>query len=801
LEKVIVAILGLSLTLLAADPPFVRPSFTSKDASGKTSTWRYPAIRVKSAANAVDADIQLMRAQGYEHARLRYFPEMEFFRRLVTGRISGLIPDAGAREQDKKFLAIGLHETVRKTTENIRRHFPAEYRFLEAYAEGVNSYLVSRWVSAGTDKWEPQDSVAISIAFSFLQSASFEDQLFIGSLQRKLYETPARPLPSNFPKAFIDFLDFRPIFAPNVPPQTLAQAGAASPTLLPSYTCPEKALVGGCKGNAPGSNAFVLSASRLKSNLGAASALTSDPHMPLMNPSLFFWNALDSKSAGGTFFARGASVPGVPGIVIGENRDIAWGINNAMPHSDQVYVEQLSADGKQVLFNNQWIDLEIRTIEMPGMGEKKETLVVRTVPHHGPIFSDHWPGISGLAPQTALSWKWSCAEESLEFVGILAVNRAQNWDEFKEGLRKFCGVGGNFTFADQKGNIGFYQHGKYPKRPWASKTKLPYVPVAGTGTHEWEGYFDRFLEIYNPASGFIAVSNDDLTGKNQKPHLSDFENYYSFRQLEGARSQRMTDRIEAFGGPLDWDDIQSVQNDHYDKVAERMVKTLVAAANDQGEVAASPVGKALLGFDFQMKAESRDALVYSQWLSAIMADTLAGLIPEDLYSTFTLQTYTIQTLYWTLVREKENDFAAFKQRILRTLETTQTHLIASGNAGKTWGDIHRLKMESPLDALFSTLGMSLTPTDIPRDGNFWTVDVGAYIAKPPADGSIPVSYPNNYGPIFRMTSMFLQDGTIDSRAILARGIASPLDSDGKASVNELRMYSKGQYGPLVPYIR
>lgn len=227
----------------------------------------------------------------------------------------------------------------------------------------------------------------------------------------------------------------------------------------------------------PGSNAWAVSGAHTQS--GQAS-LANDMHIAWSLPGVWYMAHLNAPGMN----VSGVAIPGVPAIVVGRNESIAWGITNLGFDVQDLYVPALS----QAV-------LERDRIAVKGTpGEPFQQLVNA----HGPMFNG--PGNRPVA------LRWVAAEKMPFKIGLVKLNRAKNWDEFRDALREFPGAASNVAYADKSGNIGLQVTGPLPIRKGCNGQR-----VLAAGTCEWEGFipFDELPSFYNPGPGLIVTGNQN----------------------------------------------------------------------------------------------------------------------------------------------------------------------------------------------------------------------------------------------------------------------------------------------------
>lgn len=286
----------------------------------------------------------------------------------------------------------------------------------------------------------------------------------------------------------------------------------------------------------PGSNGWAVSGAHSADGVPMAA---NDPHLTYGIPGT--WYLVHLKAPG--LDVSGASLPGVPGVISGHNRQIAWGVTNLQADVMDLYIEQMDERTGQYLFqgkvNQAQLDREIIAVR-----DHKPTQVDVWITRHGPVLA-HENG-------KTYTMRWSAAEGfGFPFFDI---DRAQNWQQFRAALRRFWGPGQNFVYADRAGNIGYQATGAVPIRRGFDGD----VPLDGaSGKYEWDGYipFDQLPSFYNPASGIVATSNQDpFPSSFPYPVTGSFADPYRVRQVRALLSSKPK---------LTVDDMLAVQKDVY----------------------------------------------------------------------------------------------------------------------------------------------------------------------------------------------------------------------------------------------
>src|SRR6185312_15161472 len=229
-------------------------------------------------------------------------------------------------------------------------------------------------------------------------------------------------------------------------------------------------------------------------------------------PSIWY----ELELTGGGFDVVGAGFPGAPGVVIGHNRHIAWGMTAACLDVQDLVIEQINLENPaQYRYRDQWRAGRLVREEIQVRGRKEPVVEEVLITDHGPVISPSLPG-----EDRALALRWTALEPGTLVQSVAAYNRAQNWSEFTEALRLWDVPSHNFVYADVEGNIGYYTPGAVPVRSRGTGA----VPVPGwTGEYEWMGVipFEELPHAYNPPLGQIVTANNRLVGDDYAHHLGD----------------------------------------------------------------------------------------------------------------------------------------------------------------------------------------------------------------------------------------------------------------------------------------
>ena len=314
-----------------------------------------------------------------------------------------------------------------------------------------------------------------------------------------------------------------------------------------------------------GSNNWVVNGT--KTTTGRA-ILANDPHRVITNPAVRYlahlvapgWNVI------------GAGEPAAPGIAIGHNDRIAFGLTVVGMDQQDVYVESLgpcAGDAPTALTcvktATGWKRIEARTDTIRVKGEAPRAVVLQFTAH-GPIVS------VDTARKRAFAIKSVHAEPgTASYLGSLALDRARNWTQFEAAMTRWLMPSENMIYADVEGNIGWIAAGLMPTRKWSGL-----LPVPGDGSHEWSGFVPgRALpRAYNPASGFINTSNDNILPTGYTTPISyEWATRYRAERVREVLQESRKFSVEDFG---------RLQHDDKSLLAAALIPSLTAAATRLG---------------------------------------------------------------------------------------------------------------------------------------------------------------------------------------------------------------------------
>ncbi|MFA6449182.1 MAG: penicillin acylase family protein [bacterium] len=679
----------------------------------------YGIPHIKASSN-----YDLFFAQGYIQASDRLW-QMDCNRREANGKKAEMFGQ-GAVGHDVNVYMVGLPQVSQKIWETAE---PWEREAFQAYADGVNAYIAGMTtlpeeyteIGAKPELWSPVDSFAIGRSVSWMLSSALQIEIALGILSKTIGKTALMRLipfdgvdPITITQwnggsgaADVDGAVYSESGESSFPAERFdAHAAAAlqsvTDTLGHGLTMPVFA-----------SNNWVVSGKR---TAGGAPLLSDDMHMGMPNPAIWYEFQLESPE----FNVVGMTFPGTPGLMVGHNGSIAWGVTTAMYDVLDVYVEKPDPQkpetnyiykGESLPYTEEKVEIRYKTPE----GMKSET---RTIKHtiHGPMIS-----IDRLAP--AISFRWTGHEPTHEGRAFFKMFKARNLVDFKKALADFEVGAMNFVYADVDGNIYYRGQGKVPIRKGT-----PYLPLDGSsGKYEWTGYipYDELPHAENPPEGYIASANNRQVDKK-------YPYYLGIIFDKGWRARRITDLLKA-DDKMTPEKMHAIQADVYSLPGEKLTPLLYKAAAKHPELlsdAAKASLETLKKWDFQESAQSVGPTILYKWLKHSALNIFKDDMPAEAYENIARP----EAFFPFLLSEKSMPIDFYDDKTTPDTREDKDYMLAKSltdavveiegqlgadQAGWQWGRLHKI-------TLGHTLGGKYNIGPEESDGGMDTVNVADF---------------------------------------------------------------------------
>jgi penicillin amidase len=464
-------------------------------------------------------------AQGYCHGQDRLF-QMDFYRRVVEGRVAEIAGEDGL-PVDRLMRTLGIRRIARHEEAGLDPELRAQ---LERFCEGVNAAardaralpFEMQVLRQGFEPWRPVDILSLGKLLAFGLSTNWERELLRSDMVRELGQELAARLDPVYP-------------AGNPVVDQSAFSGEGTP-LVEQIDAVRRSL--GLASEASGSNNWAVSGAR---SATGSPLIAGDPHLPPSMPGI--WYEVELRHGGR--FVRGASMPGMPGVYMGQNNDVCWTFTNVMADTQDLFVERV--EGDSYLFEDEWRPLQIVREEIIVKGQEPVELAVR-ITHHGPIVNE----ALGADEGEPLALAWQTLSEATAFAGMFELLEIGSGPELVAKLEGHTSPASNLIWADRQGSIGYKLIGRLPMRRGGS----PDLPKPGwTGEFEWEGTvpYAELPEAIDPVSGFLVTANNRIVGDDYPHHITS-------EWLDGFRAKRIEELIEATE-EHDIESFESIQTD------------------------------------------------------------------------------------------------------------------------------------------------------------------------------------------------------------------------------------------------
>ena len=539
-------------------------------------------------------------AQGYMHAQDRLW-QMELNRRIGSGRLSEIFGSV-ALETDRFCRRLGMHRAAVEQAKELVDH---DRRTLEAYANGVNAFIKTNAhrmpaefviLHITPEAWEPAHTIQWGKVQGWGLSGNWETELIRARLIAKLGVERAIKLEAGYDPQH-----------PLIIPPGVEYSGTNG-DLLEQYKQIQELSGFGILG---GSNNWVIDGTMTETG---TPLLCNDPHLSQTAPSIWY----ECHLVAGDVDVTGVGFPGSPGIIIGHNRRIAWGVTNAVSDVEDLYIEKFHPDDpSQYEFKGQWEQAQVIHEEIKVKGWDTPVIEEVRITRHGPIITATPQSGSNsqlstnentvTSPEHPLALRWPALEQFRISSAVHKLNRATNWDQFRDALRDWDVPPQNFVYADCEGNIGYIMAGAIPIRARGQGI----LPSPGwTGEYEWTGFipFDELPQTYNPEQHFIVTANNRVVDDT-------YPYYITHEWLNGYRAQRIRDLLTS-KGKLTLSDMTTFQADQYSIPATEIVPYILALeANTPLKRAVQEI---LHTWDYMLATDSIGATIYTTFLRTLI---------------------------------------------------------------------------------------------------------------------------------------------------------------------------------------
>ncbi|XWN35270.1 MAG: penicillin acylase family protein [Roseivirga sp.] len=532
-------------------------------------------------------------AQGYVTAFHRLW-QMDFQTYAAAGRMSEII---GPQAID--FDRLQRRKGNLYAAANALANFKADsalHSMINAYVAGINAYIKTlsykklpleyKLLAYQPEPWTP-----LKVALMMVQmidelcggNESFENTNALHQLGQEKFDLL---FPTHCPQN-----------EPVIPKRT-AWNFKPVPTQPPSWRVPQHMVhhKQHRSSEAGGSNNWAVAKKKTATD---TPYLANDPHLVMRLPAIWYGMHLQSP----TVNVFGATIPGLPSVIIGFNENIAWGVTNAARDVKSWYVIDFKDETRQEYrYDDLLLKTQLVTEEIKVRGQKSvyDTVVYT---HLGPVVYDD--NFLGRAGQHNLAMKWTGHHPGQELRSFYLLNRAQNYQEFEEALQHYHVPSQNFAFASVQNDIAINVAGKFPAL-WKDQGR--FLMEGNTAAYEWQGYIPTAHnpKILNPSQGYVSSANQRSTDQRYPYHYRHCrEEYYRNRRLNQVLSQ-----LQA----VDEKDMMQLQNDSYNLAAQESLPLLLKHLDTTQLTQEQQVAhQLLLDWDFYNEIDQLAPSVFQAW--------------------------------------------------------------------------------------------------------------------------------------------------------------------------------------------
>lgn len=716
---IIIAALGMFLNNLT------RKSFYEE--SGSASV---PGLQSPVSVYANDFGVPFIYAEnendmyftlGYIHARDRLW-QMDLYRRVAEGRLSEILGKEMV-EYDVLFRTLGID----RSSASIYHSLSSESKqILNSYTLGVNAFIESNisrlplefdMINYKPDMWTPENSVMIVRLMAWELCLSWYTDVMFGEIVRKFGIENAQDFFPSYPEDG-PFIIRSEAGSGNDSANVRSNSGSST---TPRLNRPSGGDVAGdffdlnmnfrkfffSDGIHAGSNSWVVSAELSETG---KPMLANDPHLALQTPSK--WYEVSLYNGQRRMSLSGFTLPGAPGVAIGHNGAIAWGLTNLMcDDADFFVLKRDSSDLTKYIHNQKSIPLDstVEAIKIRDSSDDHVFTAYRTV--IGPVVSGlsktgfaNKQSFQNLPGNDLLVLRWTGFEKSDEILSFYKINFAQSRLQFEEGLRSFGSPALNFVYADTAGNIAYHAAGLVPVRESADNVSALYPSGAGL---EWKGFipFAELPSEVNPKHGYIVTANNKPSSGYSRYISNLYEPHYRAKRIEEIISEGQIVTLE---------EMKMIQRDVYSEQAMEFCGHLFRSFGDSSKWSPDIAGYLglLKEWDYEFRTSSSAASLFSMFEAKLYENLYFAPLGEELFSNYLfLKNIPVRNTSELL---KQNSSVLFKteqekdQLLRKSFYDAVSALISKyGNepVNWQWGDIHKITLKHPLGILPSFSSM------------------------------------------------------------------------------------------------
>lgn len=546
-----------------------------------------------------ESEPDAMFVQGYLTARYRLW-QMDFSTRAAAGRLAEVIGER-LLDRDRGQRRKGMLHAARNTLA-VWEDSPEEMQLINAYTTGVNAYVQSltpadyplefKLLNYAPEAWTPLRSA--------LMFKSMAETLCFG--HSDLQASNALNL---WGEEMFNFLypEYNPRQSPVIPEgtpwnfDTISKAQPGPSPVMIGELLPYPILPQSPPGI--GSNNWAVSSAKTESG---HPILCNDPHLTLSLPSIWYEIQINTPE----YKAYGVSIPGLPGITIGFNEDLAWGVTN-VGHDvlDWYRITWMDDDKTRYLLDDQTHEVQLVEEIIDVRGRKS--------PHVETVKYTAWGPVVYEDPESqyrdlAMHWIAHEVQERKDFyeLGVFRrLGQAKTYEDYASALRNYESPAQNFVMANRSGDIAIRVNGKFPLK---RKQQGRFIQDGSSSLSEWKGFIpmEQVPTIRNPERGFVSSANQSSTDPSY-PYYYNSTNFDDYRGRIINRTLEQKDKLTV-------EDMKALQNDNRSLLAEEALPLLLKHLDRDG---LSPSERQYLQWfeqwDYRFEAGAKAPMVFVEW--------------------------------------------------------------------------------------------------------------------------------------------------------------------------------------------
>jgi penicillin amidase len=724
LKRIFKALLWVAAALIAGLGLWVFHTQPMYDGQLTSEGLKQPVTIKRDAADVVHIFAQSNRdaafALGFAHAQDRSW-QMEFNRRLMRGELSEILGEA-TLHTDKLMRTLGLMQVAQQQLDQL----PADVREqLQAYSDGVNAFHANRPQGLPPEfalmrtqpggksgvAWQPVDSVGWSLVMALDLGGNWGNEFARLAAARTLSTQQLwdlyPPYPGEKPASSVDLS------------KLYRELGVykTDSSVKTSFSLPIIGEAGFNEGR--GSNNWVVDGSHTTTG---KPLLANDPHLALSAPAIWYYAHLQTPEVD----VIGASLPGLPFVVLGRNAHVAWGFTNTGPDVQDLYLEQIDpAKPTHYKTPTGWQAFGTRSETIAVKGKPDVTHAVRST-RHGPVISDA-QAVHGEVldlSRFVLALRWTALDpNNRTLVGGVKAQQAKSVADLLTAYGDNHSPTQNIVMADTQGHIAYKAAGRVPVRSAANDIRGVAPSPGWDARYDWTGWIAYAdLPADDGKKGWVATANQRITPPNYPHYLGqDWNTPHRFDRIEQVLQAKPKHSFK---------DMQALQNDTL-SLSTLTLLPVLKATSSQHPLATKAL-QTLEGFDGRMDADKAAPLLFAVWTDELTRGLVEPKLGADVFKAQYGKRH-FRLLLENVMQQTNSPWCAPKtcaEQSTAALDRALERIAAKH--GQTpvnwrWGEEHlALSTHKPFGQV--PVLRELFSVRVPSDGDLFTVNVGQYWA-------------------------------------------------------------------------